>query len=220
MTANVAPAKSLSDFVGEQPFPMSTFQPRINSGLKRFRIISTLVGHMLFWLRRFFSNAAYHKQAFEEVLIVSVVSIFPLLLLPFIAGLKAAAELPLEFGPTLWKAIASGQLYLYSFSLFGAIIWLCSEDVYDGVFPPRKYFVVASVLAAFLCLLVYALDPELGKPLNPVLVYVSIVIYVIYLIMYYALLVFKMLRAPELGETLDRNASQLIKQSSRSRRAS
>jgi hypothetical protein len=147
------------------------------------------------------------------------VSIFPLLLLPFLGAAKAAADSSLEWGPTLWKAIESGQLYLYSFSLFGTLIWLCVEDVSNKQFPPRKYFVLASILSAFLCLVIYGLDPALSKQLHPSLIYTSIVIYVIYLMMYYALLVFKMLRVPELGETLDREANNLITQSRRRRAA-
>lgn len=118
---------------------------------------------------------------------------------------------------TIWQAVSSGQLYLYSFSLFGTIIWLCVEDVSNKIFPPRKYFVIAATLSAFLCVIVYGFDPALSKPLNPVLVNISIFIYVIYLLMYYALLVFKMLRAPSLGETFDNEANNLINQSRRRR---
>jgi len=117
---------------------------------------------MLFWIRQFFSNRDYHKRAFEEVLVVSLVSIFPLILLPFLGSAKASADVPFALGPTLWRAIASGQLYLYSFSLFGTLVWLCVEDVSNKQFPPRKYFILAAILPAFLCLLVYGLDPELS----------------------------------------------------------
>jgi hypothetical protein len=116
---------------------------------------------MLFWIKQFFSTREFHKRAFEEVLVVSIVSIFPLLLLPFLGSAKASAESPFELGSTLWKSIESGQLYLYSFSLFGTLIWLCVEDVSNKQFPPRKYFVLASILSAFLCLGVYGLALQL-----------------------------------------------------------
>ena len=167
----------------------------------------------MFWIKRFFSSSEFHRRAFEEVLVVSVVSIFPLVVLPFIASMKAPAETPFDLSATLWAAIASGQLYLYSFSLFGMIIWLCVEDVSNKAFPPRKYFSLGSLLAAFVCLSVYAIDPTLSKPLNRVLVYTSMGIYLFYLMMYYALLVFKMQRAPDLAETLSEGTSRLIEQS-------
>lgn len=148
---------------------------------------------------------------------ISLVGIFPLLLLPFIASLKAAPDVPFDWSTALWSAISSGQLYLYSFTTFGMIIWLCVEDI-DKAFPPRKYFVLASVLSAFICLLVYSLDPTLSKPLNPVVVNTSLAIYGIYLLMYYALLVFKMQRAPDLGESLNSGASRLMSQSRSGRR--
>lgn len=47
---------------------------------------------MLFWLKSFFSNRAYHIRAFEEVLVVSVVSIVPLGLLPFIASIGETVD--------------------------------------------------------------------------------------------------------------------------------
>jgi hypothetical protein len=121
---------------------------------------------MLFWIRQFFSNREFHKRAFEEVFVVAMVSIFPLVLLPFLSSAKASADTPFALGPTLWKAIESGQLYLYSFALFGTLIWLCVEDVSSKQFPPRKYFVLASILSAFLCVLVYGLDPE-NQALKP-----------------------------------------------------
>lgn len=148
---------------------------------------------------------------------VIVVSIFPLLLLPFVASIKVSADTPFDFGTTIWSAVASGQLYLYSFSLFGTLIWLCVEDVSNKEFPPRKYFSIAAILAAFLCLLVYGYDPSLTKPLNPVVVQISIWIYVAYVLMYYALLVFKMLRAPSVTDTVDTEVNNLIGQSRRAR---
>jgi hypothetical protein len=142
---------------------------------------------MRFWLTLFFSNRDFHRRALEEVFVVIIFSIFPLLLLPFVASLKLSPDAPFDFTTTIWSAVASGQLYLYSFSLFGTIIWLLVEDVSSRAFPPRKYFSVAAILTAFLCLFVYGSDPGLTKPLNPILVRISIWIYVAYMLMYYAL---------------------------------
>ena len=139
-------------------------------------------------------------------------------MLPFIASAKSSADVPFDASAVIWAAIESGQLYLYSLSLFGTIIWLCVEDVSNRAFPPRKYFVLAAILSAFVCVLVYGVDPGLSKPLNPVLVYISVSIYCVFLLMYYALLVFKMLRAPPLGDTLNKGTAQLINQSRRHRR--
>jgi hypothetical protein len=172
---------------------------------------------MWFWLTLFFSNREYHRRAFEEVFVVAVVSIVPLLLLPFIASLKSGAEAPFDLLTTIWPAISSGQLYLYSFSMLGMIIWLSVEDVSNKPFPPRKYFIVVALLTAFLCLLVYETDPGLSKPLHPFVVRVSVWVYGSYLAMYYMLLVFKMLRAPSLGEAVKTEVDDLINQSRRHR---
>jgi hypothetical protein len=168
---------------------------------------------MLFWIKQFFSNRAFHIRAAEEVVFVAIVSILPLLVLPVLSSVKAPPDTPFAFEKIVWEAIASGQLYLYSFSLFATIMWLCVEDISNKEFPPRKYFVLGSLGTAFLCILVYGADPSLSKPLNPTLISISVYIYIAYLFMYYSLLVFKMLRAPDVSETTAANVNRLISQS-------
>ena len=99
---------------------------------------------MRFWIGLFFSNGGFYRRAFEEVFVVAAVSIFPLVILPFIASAKSTAETPFHLTTEIWSAISSGQLYIYSFSLFGTIVWLCVEDVSQKTFAPRKYFVIAA----------------------------------------------------------------------------
>ncbi len=165
------------------------------------------------------SNLECHKHAFNEVFVVAIFSIFPLFLLPFIASIKSTAETPFDLAGALWSAVSAGQLYLYSFATFGMLIWLCVEDVTNKPFAPRKYFVIAAILPAFLCLLVYGSDPGLSKPLNPIVVQISIWIYCGYLLIYYALLVFKLVRAPILNEAVDDEVNSLITQSREHRSA-
>jgi hypothetical protein len=172
---------------------------------------------MRFWLALFFSNREFHRRAFEEVFVVSVVSIVPLVLLTFIASARSSADTPFDLVNIIWAAISSGQLFLYSFSMLGMIIWLFVEES-TKPFAPRKYFVLAAFLSGSLCLLIYGLDPELSRPLNPVLVRISIWIYGSYLLMYYALLVFKMLRAPSVDDTVDSDVTRLMRQSRTRRR--
>lgn len=182
--------------------------------MRGLKLLASDVLHMrFFWLRLFFSRFEYHRRAFGEVFVVAVVSIVPLLLLPFIASIRASADTPFDLVTTIWAAISSGQLYLYSFSMLGMVIWLSVDDVSNKSFSPRKYFVVAALLSGFLCLLVYGSDPGLSKPLNPVVVELSIWVYGGYLLMYYMLLVFKMVRAPSVGETVDSEVKNLISQS-------
>lgn len=171
----------------------------------------------MFWIKSFFSSWQFHRKALAEVAIISVIAIFPLLLLPVISSLKGAADAPMEWSKILYSAVSSGQLYLYSFSTFGTIFWLCVEDVSEKAFPPRKWFLTSAFLSGSICLLVYSSDPGLTKPLNDTLVKWSIIIYVSYLLMYYALLVFKMVRAPDLAASLNQGASRLMQQSRENR---
>ena len=109
---------------------------------------------MRFWIRQFFSDAKAHKDAFEEIFIVSVVSLIPLFLLAVVDQLRAEH-------PNMWAvfmaAISSGQLYLYSFAMLGMIFWLCWKD-HDQLqrFPPRKYLALIAFVFSVLIIAVYS----------------------------------------------------------------
>ena len=164
------------------------------------------------WITQVFSKGDCHKRAFEEVFVVTVFSLVPLLLLPFLEIMKAPKEAQVDLLKVLLRAVEGGQLFLYALSIFGTLIWLCVEDVSEKQFPPRKYLATAAILPAFLCLGIFSSDPLLAKPINPFLVDVSAAIYVFYLLLYYVLLVFKFLRAPDVKTTLDAGVERLMGQ--------
>jgi hypothetical protein len=163
---------------------------------------------MRFWLNHFFSKNAPHKEAYQEVLIVCGLSLVPLLFLPLIAQLRSTSEIT---GNVLLQAISSGQLYLYSFSLLGTLHWLSQKDRADlSIFPPRKYFSLLVWLPAVVGFIVYSADPSLSKPLSPVLVCISIAIYVLSVALYYVLLVFEKLPPPDTEAHLEKETEKLI----------
>lgn len=163
---------------------------------------------MIFWLKHFFSNWGPHKEAAEEVGLVSVISLAPLLLLPLIEHLRANLEVPTTI---LWQAISSGQLYLYSFSLLGTLHWLSQKDRADiNRFPPRKYLSLLVWLPAIIMFIVYSFDPTLSKPLSHTLIWISIAFYLLYVTLYYVLLVFEKLPPPQPGESIAEATDALI----------
>jgi hypothetical protein len=165
---------------------------------------------MKYWLQHFFTHREHHTKALEEVFFVNTLSLIPLFLLPLAVHLKAPTQQPLTFA-IFWDAINNGQLFLYSFSLFGTIFWLCLDDPSDRKFAPRKYLMLAAVLPAIVILVIYSFDPSLTKKLDPHLVSASIFFFLLYTFLYYISLVFSKLRAPDLQQTLENDTIRLMK---------
>lgn len=163
---------------------------------------------MFFWTKHFFSEPDPHKEAAQEVLFVCGLSLFPLLILPLVTHLRNNAEIPTG---AILEAISFGQLYLYSFSLLGTLHWLSQKDRADlSRFPPRKYFTVLVWLPAIVGFIVYSSDPALNKPLSSTLIWMSIVIYALSVVLYYVLLVFDQLPAPDTGTNIEEETKILI----------
>lgn len=160
-----------------------------------------------FWIKQFFSDARAHKDAFEEVFVVTIVSLVPLLLLAVVDQLRVEHS---NAYAVLWGAISSGQLYLYSFALLGMLCWLCWKD-HENLerFPLRKYLALIAFVCSALIVSVYSFDPALSKTLSPPLVRASVVVYVIYTVLYYILLVYENLRPPSVETQLDTEADEM-----------
>jgi hypothetical protein len=163
---------------------------------------------MFFWTKHFFSNAAPHKDAGQEIFFVCGISLVPLLLLPLIEHLRSNLDVPATI---LWQAISSGQLYLYSFALLGTLHWLSQKDRNDqSLFPPRKYLTLFVWVPAIIMFIVYSFDPSLSKPLSRTLIWISILFYLLYVALYYILLVFEKLPPPSAQQQLAQETDILI----------
>lgn len=164
---------------------------------------------MKIWIRHFFSEKTAHIKAFEEVAYVSLFSLFPLLMLPVIENVKSRGSVS---GSTFWEAISAGQLYLYSFSLLGTVMWLNAKDKKENVsFTPRKWLETCLLFPAFLILIIYSNDPALSKPLSSFLVKTSIAVYLLYTLLYYIHLVFDKLPTMSLEEAINSDVNELIR---------
>jgi amino acid transporter len=155
---------------------------------------------MLFWFKQFFSDARAHREAFEELFFVTIVSLIPLFILAVVDQLRVEH-------PDMWTvfqaAISSGQLYLYGFAMLGMIFWLCwKEHDQLGRFPPGKYLALVAFLLSVLIVTVYSSDPALSKRLSPPLITASIIVYIVYTCLYYILRVYDNLRPPSVGQQL------------------
>jgi hypothetical protein len=163
---------------------------------------------MRFWLKQFFSSSKAHRKAAEEVFFVCIISLIPLFALSIIDQLRQPMTSASEL---FWSAIDSGQLYLYSFSLFGTLFWLCQKEYENFArFEPRKYLMFLVFVPSVLILIVYALEPSMSQPLRPRFVNISFVIYGLYAALYYVLLVFDRLEPPAVEDSLREGAGTLI----------
>lgn len=163
---------------------------------------------MRFWLRQFFSDPSAHRKAIEQVFFVCIISLLPLLALAVIDQLRLSS---VHVSELFWHAIAAGQLYLYSFSLFGTLFWLCQKE-YENFerFEPRRYLMLMAFIPSILIVVIYAIEPSMSKPLTPNLVRASFAIYLLYVALYYVLLVFDHLEPPSVEEGLQRGIGKLI----------
>jgi hypothetical protein len=163
---------------------------------------------MKFWLQQFFSDRSAHRSAVEEVFFVCVISLLPLFALAIIDQFRLAS---VQVSELFWDAIATGQLYLYSFSLLGTLFWLCQKEHENfDRFQPRRYLMFAIFVPSILIILIYALDPSMSKPLKPELAKASFYIYLLYVVLYYVLLVFDNLEPPPIELHLQQKSNELM----------
>jgi hypothetical protein len=163
---------------------------------------------MKFWIRQFFSDRRAHWRAIEEVFFVCAISLLPLLILAVIDQFRQETA---SVTGLFHSAIGSGQLYLYSFSLFGTLFWLCQKEheAFER-FEPRRYLMFLIWVPSVLIILIYALDPTLSIPLKPRFVQASFWVYALYVALYYILLVFDNLEPPDVESYLKDRANELI----------
>jgi Na+-transporting NADH:ubiquinone oxidoreductase subunit NqrB len=139
---------------------------------------------------------------------VCAISLVPLFLLALIDQYRLSE---INVNSLFWSAIGAGQLYLYSFALFGTLFWLCQKEHENFArFKPRLYLMFIALVPCILIIGIYLLDPSMTKPLAPSLVRTSFWIYGLYIVLYYILLVFDNFQPRGIEEGLQENARTLI----------
>ena len=139
---------------------------------------------------------------------VCLISLLPLLALAVIDQFRLDS---LQVGDLFWNAIGAGQLYLYSFSLFGTLFWLCQKEHENfDRFEPRRFLMFLIWVPSILIILIYALNPMMAEPLKPNLVRASFWVYGLYVVLYYVLLVFDNLEPPSVEIHLQEKVDELM----------
>ena len=163
---------------------------------------------MKFWIKQFFCDPKAHRLALYEVTVVCVISLIPLFALAVIDQLhRGSADVTEMF----WDALGTGQLYLYSFALFGTLFWLCQKEHENFPrFGPRLFFMLVIFVPCVLIIIIYSTNPGMATPLAPTFVHLSFLIYGLYAVLYYILLVFDHLEPPSVEEGLQEATETLI----------
>lgn len=141
---------------------------------------------MTYWIRKFFSSPQTHGRAIGEVLITTTFALLPLLITTVVFNYGKTEEI--NFTRSLSESTNNGQLFLYSYALFGSIFWLSFMKWDKDMSSPRRLLGFISVIITLLLVSLLGLDPTLSSVKNPTIVTASYWTYGSFLIINYLLL--------------------------------
>lgn len=165
----------------------------------------------MYWLKKLFSNLQLHFRAFQEVACVCLFSLVPLGVSIFVNYSKSESG-----NHTLARAIDSlfgrGQMYLLAYALFGTIFWLAFLR------PDKTRHDARAILGliATLCMLpvvgFVGIDPTFSTIANPFIVKAGYFFYFGFAIIYYLLLFYMEIPAPDPDEIFKNETNILIEE--------
>jgi hypothetical protein len=165
------------------------------------------------WWKAFWSAPTeVRNRALREVFTVGFVSLLPLLLGILIANIAFFKSNPFTIYDSL-KIFAgfllSGQLFFFAMSFAGSIIFVSSDDYFQGNFPPRLWFFLVAVTCSALSFAFIGADPKLDTLNNPVVFVVSFLTYAVSIYAFYVLLVLTTIPPPTAEDTNRQGVSDL-----------
>lgn len=111
---------------------------------------------------------------------------------------------------SLRNLIELGQLYLYSFSLIGTLLWLLLARSNGAHVSLRVVLGFLVLIIAASCIGVYMQNPAMSSKLPAHLVSFSVLCFASCLILYFVLLLCSSSEAPTASETLNRDVKGLV----------
>lgn len=142
-----------------------------------------------------------YKKAAQEVAVIGIISLLPLLL----ASYGHAKLLPLinpdaeelSFWAILARAFLGGQLYFYAMSFVAAVVWHSGQDM-KRPFPLRITFWAVAFILGSVCATFFGLSPALPNVLSPDVYIGSLLAYALAAVMYFLILAFHEIEPPDL----------------------
>lgn len=147
------------------------------------------------------SGGKVYQKAAEEVLMIGLISLLPLVAAAFYAYANqphdAADHTP--FFELMLSLFLNGQLLYYAASFIASVLWYSSNDL-KRPFPLRKYFIAISVIGIFVTGVYISKDPSLDSLSNASVGSVSLIIYFVFGFMYFLMLCFFHATPPDYEE--------------------
>lgn len=160
----------------------------------------------MWWSGVFKAPGDIQWQAAKEVFAVAAVAITPLVVSVILAPAAGIA-----LSEATGKFLLQGQLFLYAMSFCGAIIWHSSLDSPDGKpFPPRIWFMLFVFFSAAITYGVLGVDPGQSEPKPIYLNWLSILLFVGALLLYWCVLVMRTMPPPTIEATNTAQTKDLI----------
>ena len=154
------------------------------------------------WARSVLQRAS---RPFLEILIIVTVGF-----VPFGANIVRTSQ---DKNEDLWRftldSLSHGQLYLYSFSLFGTLVWLSFFNDRLPNFPARTAIRLVVLLSGIFMSVIGGVDPSFSNILNTTVINMSFTIYIVFLVCYFALLFSLEPRPETVGEIIEQGADDL-----------
>jgi hypothetical protein len=151
----------------------------------------------MWWQRCFAAPKEIMWEAAREVILIGIVALAPILVSILVAPLTSELGL---LGAAA-KYLLQGQLFLYAMSFCGSILWRSSLDGSGGQFPPRPWFILFCFIAAALTFAILAVDPTQSKPKPPYISWISFILFVGSLFLYWVILVMQTMPPPTIEQT-------------------
>ena len=157
----------------------------------------------------FFSNPQVHLKALFEVIFVTGCGLIGFLLLPFIRQLHHALNKSLpEIG--FYDTISNGQLFPYCLGMVGGLMWLASQEFKGKGVPLRPIVNLVIWTTSAVCLIVYAIQPDLNSALPDNVIKISLIILAVYILINYYLLVIDGMPLSDIPQSLQAETDGMI----------
>lgn len=177
--------------------------------LERIQRLLTKIGRSI--ERAVSANAARYIESFVEVTVVVFFGLFPFVVA--VIRHNAAADTAsdtLEIATSFNQSFSGGQLYLYSFSLFGTLMWLAFFNWTIPFYRSRLTIAALVIVIGFLIVAMGGVDPTFSTIKNKPLISASYYCYGFCIVLYLLLLLISKAKPPTVDETVDAEADTLI----------
>lgn len=148
-------------------------------------------------------------KALAEVLVVTIFGIFPFLLAVLRYNTIQHPQTGIDIAPVFEQSFSGGQLFLYTFSLLGTLLWLAFFDWTAPVRLHRWVLGLAVLLVGFVLVGLGGIDPTFSTIRNQAIVSLSFWCYGLYTLFYFLLLLGAKQTPPAAGATFNADAERL-----------